>query len=350
MDIGEELQRGRTYATVARHLGVERDVDSVVAGVLRACVELFPHARAATLLVEQGGGHLQTLGPLLRDGTVRAAAEPSEVTVPRLRRETPAPRVWRRRREASLLAPAFDGAAPGSAAAAAIRFPDGTSGLLLLAAGQEDGWSEADLPVLEVLGEETGRAVTRARRHDADVEQALMDSVTGLVSHRQLVRVLDKEVARAGRAGASVAVIFTDLDEFKRINDEHGHDAGNRVLAMYADVLRATLRREDTAARYGGDEFVCILPGADREQAGAVAERIQQAFHEAGQAESAAAGCRPSVSCGIAVFPIDGDDAATTLNAADSALLRVKQERAAELTGRPRRRQRTRTARGAPPA
>src|SRR5437588_3057778 len=163
-------------------------------------------------------------------------------------------------------------------------------------------FTETDVERMQALAHASARPLDLAQRHEADVDQALLDSVTGLVSHRQLVNTLDKEVSRAARADETVAAIFSDLDEFKEINDIWGHDTGNRVLAMYADVLRGTLRREDTAARFGGDEFVCILPGADRAQATAVAERIRQRFATLAAGDAVIGASRASVSAGIAVF------------------------------------------------
>jgi diguanylate cyclase (GGDEF)-like protein len=228
-----------------------------------------------------------------------------------------------------------------SAIGAPLRPPDtGVVGVILLTATrQESAWSTDDLDVMQALADEAALAIERARRHEADVDQALMDSVTGLVSHRQLLNVIDKEVARAARAESTVAVIFSDLDRFKEINDAWGHDAGNRVLVMYANVLRAMLRREDTAARYGGDEFVVVLPGADREQAVAVANRMRQSFASVAADDPVVGGAQASVSCGIAIFPADAETAAELLTAADAELLRAKR-RSQNVIGRARFRSR----------
>jgi diguanylate cyclase (GGDEF)-like protein len=207
----------------------------------------------------------------------------------------------------------------------------------LSSVSRENAWSAADLDVMEALAGEAARAIERARGHEADVDQALLDSVTGLVSHRQMLNVIEKEVARAARSGEPVAVIFSDLDAFKEINDVWGHDAGNRVLMIYANVLRSILRREDTAARYGGDEFVCVLPGADHVQARTIAERMRLRF-EISVAANQVIGSAATVSCGIAVYPLDASSAEQLLAAADADLLRAKQRRSQVLTGRARAR------------
>jgi diguanylate cyclase (GGDEF)-like protein len=215
---------------------------------------------------------------------------------------------------------------------------DITGCLLLGSHRREQVWTPGDLPIVEAVAEESARALDRARRHAADVDQALMDSITGLVSHRQLVNIVEKEVARASRAESTLAIIFSDLDDFKEINDAWGHDAGNRVLRMYADVLRGALRREDTAARYGGDEFVCVLPGADREQARAVADRISGHFAEGARGDPVVGTSHASVSYGIAVFPFDATTAESVLVAADAELIKVKKMRSRSIMGRARRR------------
>ncbi|HYL69689.1 MAG TPA: GGDEF domain-containing protein, partial [Candidatus Dormibacteraeota bacterium] len=208
--------------------------------------------------------------------------------------------------------------------------------LVLASHTRERAWSARDVPAVQAAADEAARAIERARRHEADVDQALLDSITGLVSHRRLLSIVEQEVARAGRAASTLAIIFSDLDDFKEINDAWGHDAGNRVLRMYADVLRGALRREDTAARYGGDEFVCVLPGADREQARAIADRLQSHFAEGARGDPVVGTSNASVSYGIAVFPDDAADADGVLTAADAELIRAKQ-RSKALTGRARR-------------
>ncbi|HKR99512.1 MAG TPA: GGDEF domain-containing protein, partial [Candidatus Dormibacteraeota bacterium] len=225
-----------------------------------------------------------------------------------------------------------------SAIGAPLRPPEGSvmGTLVLTSRRREEMFSDSDRDTVQALADAAARALDLARRHEADVDQALLDSVTGLVTHRQLVNTLDKEVARASRNNETVAAIFSDLDGFKEINDIWGHDTGNRVLLMYADVLRATLRREDTAARFGGDEFVCILPGADRAQATAVAERIRQRFAAQAAGDAVVGASRASVSSGVAIFPMDADTAEGLLIAADTELLKAKHERHTALAGRAR--------------
>ncbi len=189
---------------------------------------------------------------------------------------------------------------------------------------QELVWSEEDTPVVAALAAEAARAIERARRYERELDQAHLDSITGLANHRQLTRTLDQEVARARRRSTSLGVVFCDLDRFKAVNDTYGHAAGDRVLTILAQVFHDSLRREDSAARYGGDEFVCVLPGADRVEASAVGLRISSSFelriHE--DPELSRAGV--TISCGVAIFPDDADDVDGLLQHADTAMRHVK--------------------------
>src|SRR5690606_23703721 len=127
------------------------------------------------------------------------------------------------------------------------------------------------------------------------VELAVTDPMTGLANYRRLNDVIGDEIARARRHGRRVAVIFFDLDGLKRINDELGHLAGSRAVMRFAAVLTSALRTTDTAARYGGDEFVAVLPDTDLEGAALVVQRTHARLEEE------ADGPKLSVSAGIAI-------------------------------------------------
>ena len=102
---------------------------------------------------------------------------------------------------------------------------------------QELVWSEEDIAVVSALAGEAARAIERARRYERELDQAHLDSITGLANHRQLTRTLDQEVARARRRTTSLGVVFCDLDRFKTVNDTYGHAAGDRVLTILAAGL-----------------------------------------------------------------------------------------------------------------
>ena len=115
------------------------------------------------------------------------------------------------------------------------------------------------------------------RLREAEITRlSLIDPLTGLANRRKLDEKLVLEVLRSQRSGGKLAVIFADLDHFKRINDHFGHDLGDAVLKSFADLIHAQIRSNDLAARFGGEEFVVLLPDADSEDALAMAERIRK--------------------------------------------------------------------------
>jgi diguanylate cyclase (GGDEF)-like protein len=155
-------------------------------------------------------------------------------------------------------------------------------------------------------------------------EQSVRDHVSGLFNRRYLEETLERELRRAERDGATVAIVMLDLDRFKELNDAFGHAAGDEVLRRMGEVLKASLRYADIACRYGGDEFTLILPKAPRE---AVLRRAEDLRREIGALCVTFVG-RPlpalTVSVGVAVFPEDGASAAALLAASDVALYQAK--------------------------
>jgi diguanylate cyclase (GGDEF)-like protein len=161
--------------------------------------------------------------------------------------------------------------------------------------------------------------VTEHKRAEERVRHlAVSDPLTGLANHRQMVEALETEIKRFGRNERPFVVLLLDLDGLKKINDALGHIVGSRALCRLADMLRLYSREMDTAARYGGDEFVLILPETDAEAARLVAQRISRRLAEDGEEP------KISVSIGMAVYPQDGETVNEILGAADRDLYREK--------------------------
>jgi diguanylate cyclase (GGDEF)-like protein len=162
-------------------------------------------------------------------------------------------------------------------------------------------------------------AATAAERSEWFERLAHSDALTGLANERTVARVLELELARAGRQGGEVSLAMFDVDDFQATNRDGGHAAGDDVLRRVAAVLAESVRLVDTVGRVGGDEFVLIAPGS----AGlTVAERVKAGI----AVLPAVAGREVSVSVGIARFPTDGADADSLIAAATSALARAKAE------------------------
>lgn len=154
------------------------------------------------------------------------------------------------------------------------------------------------------------------------MELVVTDPLTGLPNYRRLVEVLSAEISRSTRHEQPFAVVFFDMDGLKRINDELGHLIGSRAVCRFAETLKSACRASDTAARYGGDEFVAVLPDTDEAGALRVIQRVQERLAEDRDKPEL------STSAGVAIYPRDGGTPTTLLSAADRALYTVKAEKA----------------------
>jgi diguanylate cyclase (GGDEF)-like protein/PAS domain S-box-containing protein len=175
----------------------------------------------------------------------------------------------------------------------------------------------------EVLGEVVKLGLSNLRLRDTLREQALRDPLTGLPNRRLFDETLRRELAACLRAGQPLTLAVVDVDHFKRINDRHGHEAGDRVLRAVAQVLLQGIRASDMAGRYGGDEFMCLLPGIHAADAAA---RFQQALARLAQAHDATGLPDETItfSVGLASAPDAGQDPASLAAAADAALYTAK--------------------------
>ena len=161
--------------------------------------------------------------------------------------------------------------------------------------------------------------------------EAGTDAVAGCMNHRAMRRRLDEEIVRATRTGSPLSCILIDLDDFKRVNDDHGHQAGDTVLREVVQALAGEFRAFDRVARYGGDEFVVILPNAELRSAAAAATRALERMRAVSTLGTSAG---ISASIGVAQWhaPMDVDE---LLEACDQALLRAKREGKGRVTRAP---------------
>jgi diguanylate cyclase (GGDEF)-like protein len=164
-------------------------------------------------------------------------------------------------------------------------------------------------------------ALENARLHGMVERQALVDGLTGLANRRAAAAALHAEAAQSERLETPLSIVLADLDGFKDVNDEHGHAVGDEVLRAFADVLRETVRESDVAGRWGGEEFLLLLPGADLDGAAQFAERVRAAL--ATRRIPSAPELRVTASFGVAEYAGESNSE-QLVAAADSALYRAK--------------------------
>jgi diguanylate cyclase (GGDEF)-like protein/PAS domain S-box-containing protein len=182
---------------------------------------------------------------------------------------------------------------------------------------------EAEEALSRANGELSAQLERNGLLQERLLEQAVRDVTTGLFNRRYLEETLDREVAGAERDGSSLCVIMLDLDHFKRVNDSYGHKAGDKALEAFGLLLRQRTRQMDVACRFGGEEFVVIMPNAELEMGRARAEELRLAL-ESLEIASDGQPLRLTVSAGVACFPAHGRGAEALLAAADAALYAAK--------------------------
>jgi diguanylate cyclase (GGDEF)-like protein len=188
----------------------------------------------------------------------------------------------------------------------------------------KDSFSKEDIPILKSLAEYAAIAMENARYVQRIHELTITDDCTALYNARHLNFVLDAEIYRSNRYGYEFSVIFMDLDFFKRVNDAHGHLVGSKLLWLIGDLVKNNLRMIDYAFRYGGDEFVILLPQTSKENALSVVRRIKDLLTSRTFFAEEKLNVKVTASFGVAAFPVDGRTRKELLRMADEAMYVVK--------------------------
>jgi diguanylate cyclase (GGDEF)-like protein len=212
---------------------------------------------------------------------------------------------------------------PGGVKSIAIPINSGSavSGLFVLAS---DLITDDDRSMIHVLADSIGYALTNARLQVSLRQEAIHDSLTGVFNRRYMEESLRRDLSRLKRTQQPVSIIMLDIDHFKRFNDKFGHLAGDKVLQEIGTALCKYVRAEDIVCRYGGEEFIVLLPGADMsialERAKMIAEKIRKVrFPTTGSVLQSI-----TVSMGISMFPKHGCEIDELLRAADASLYQAK--------------------------
>jgi diguanylate cyclase (GGDEF)-like protein len=186
-------------------------------------------------------------------------------------------------------------------------------------------FDDVDQSILTAIADFAAIALVNARNFDRINELVVTDDLTGLYNSRHFGHLIDSEFLRAQRYQVELSLVFLDLDHLKRINDVHGHLVGSRMLSELGRLIGKNIRDCDRAARYGGDEFVIILPQTGKKHALSMAEKLldimrSTKFHSDDNQEICI-----TASFGVATYPQDADSKTELLRAADIAMYNAKE-------------------------
>lgn len=189
----------------------------------------------------------------------------------------------------------------------------------------EDGnFGDEDLMMLTTIADYTAIAIENAVFFNKVQELTVTDDLTKLYNSRFMHSRLDHEVERARRFKYDLSMIFIDLDYFKDVNDNYGHLRGSKLLTEIAQLFVRMLRTIDIACRYGGDEFLIIMPSTTKDNARLVAEKLRKALEDAVFLRDEGLNIKLTASFGVASFPLDSTDKDDLIHKADNAMYKVK--------------------------
>jgi diguanylate cyclase (GGDEF)-like protein len=205
-----------------------------------------------------------------------------------------------------------------------LRSREQTLGVLQVTHPEPQTLTDDAITFLYIVCDYAAIAIENARAVERIQELTITDDCTHLFNARHLKAVLPVEIERARRFDQPFSILFLDLDHFKQVNDAHGHSAGTRVLAEAAEVISRTMRTVDIAFRYGGDEFVVVLPHTNGSAAASAATRLLTAIRARRFLSPEGLSLRLTASLGVATYPQDADNAAALLDRADHRMYSVK--------------------------
>ena len=212
-----------------------------------------------------------------------------------------------------------------SIVAVPVRFRDTCLGVIeLINCMGPEGFDPRDLKLLEALSDFAAIALENARHVKRIHELTITDDCTTLYNARHMSVILETEIYRSHRYNYEFSLIFIDLDHFKQVNDTQGHLVGSRLLADIGNALKTHCRLIDFAFRYGGDEFVLLLPQTSKENALNVARRLHQLIRETKWLAGEGLNIHVTASIGVASFPVDSKTKEGLLHLADEAMYLVK--------------------------
>lgn len=185
-------------------------------------------------------------------------------------------------------------------------------------------FTDEDLEILKHLSDYIAIAIDNARNFEKIEELTIRDDLTCLYNTRFFHEMLDREIKRSMRKHRELSLIFIDMDHFKEVNDTYGHLCGSKLLKEVADIIQDSVRNIDVPIRYGGDEFVIILPETNKTQANQVANRILKNLRAFDFLKEERLNLKLTASIGFATYPDDAKDKDDLIRKADNAMYYVK--------------------------
>jgi len=176
------------------------------------------------------------------------------------------------------------------------------------------------------MGEGVALALANLKLRETLRRQAIRDDLTGLFNRRYMEETLERELHRVARLGIPLGLAMLDLDHFKNYNDTFGHHAGDELLRTLGRLIRSQIREDDIACRYGGEEFIIIMPGASQEVTLERTEQMRQCVKQIHELRPNQFLHPITISIGLAIFPDNGASGSALIQAADTALYQAKKE------------------------
>ncbi len=212
-----------------------------------------------------------------------------------------------------------------SIACVPVRSDDKTLGVIQLLNSKLDLLSEYSISFLRILCDYAAIAIQNARRMKLIHELTITDDCTGLFNARHLYTLLDEQIARsASNPNNEFSLVFIDLDHFKQVNDTHGHLVGSRLLSEVGSLMKRCLGPQNACFRYGGDEFVTLLPGLGKEAAIEATTRLWELLRESRFLTGQGLSLSVAGSFGLATFPEDGNTVQAVIRSADTMMYAAK--------------------------